>query len=209
MEDNKNLIDAFVFWKRVQTLCRSKGILQKQLSEALGYGLRNLDLKIARGSVPSIEELKKLSIILGVSYEFLVDGTDKGKNPDYCVPVLNQRTPENSAPKKNDDVSRYIAVPDGMRIYGDKVAALYISGDSMEPTLRRGDIVICDTCGYEGEGVYVIQMNGEGVVRRLYRDMGKYIIKTENPIYPQKIEPLESASITVVGRVHYIIKRYD
>lgn len=209
MEDNKNLIDAFVFWKRVQTLCRSKGILQKQLSEALGYGLRNLDLKIARGSVPSIEELKKLSIILDVSYEYLVDGTDEGKSPDYCVPVLNQRTPENSAPKKNDDVSRYIAVPDGMRIYGDKVAALYVSGDSMEPMLRRGDMVVCDTCGYEGEGVYVLQSGGETYVRRVYKDLGKYVIKADNALYPQKTEPLESASIKVVGRVHYTIKRCD
>ena len=208
MEDNNNCVDAHGFWKRVQVLCRQKGIYQKQLSEALGYGLRNLDLKIYRSSVPSTEELKRLSLYLGVSYDYLLDGRGVGTSPSFCVSFINEKaTKSDSDPRKND--VRYISVPDGMRGYGDKVAALYISGDSMEPTLRRGDIVICDTCGYEGEGVYVIQMNGEGVVRRLYRDMGKYIIKTENPIYPQKIEPLESASIKVVGRVHYIIKRYD
>lgn len=208
MNDN-NLVDAFGFWKRVQRLCRQKEVLQKQLSEALGYGLRNLDLKISRGSVPSIEELKKLSNYLGVSYSYLIDGGEENKSPAFCVPVLNQKTPENSAPKKNDDVSRYIAVPDGMQIYGDKVAALYVSGDSMEPMLRRGDMVVCDTCGYEGEGVYVLQSGGETYVRRVYKDMGKYVIKADNALYPQKTEPLESASIKVIGRVHYTIKRCD
>lgn len=204
MEDNNNVIDAGAFWKRVQLLCRQKGIYQKQLSETLGYGLRNLDLKISRGSVPSVQELKKLAVYLNVSYEYLMDGKENPRNPAYCVPVIN-----NSVVAAKAETSRYVPVPDGMRIYGDKVAALYISGDSMEPMLRRGDMVICDTCGYEGEGVYVIKKGSEHCVRRVYKDMGKYIIKSDNPLYPQLTEPLESASITVIGRVHYTIKKID
>ena len=199
-----DLIDSFGFWKRVQKLCRQKGVLQKQLSETLGYGLRNLDLKISRGSVPSIEELKRLSNYLGCSYAYLIDGGEEKNRPTFCVPIFNKRTADT-----NNEVTRFVAVPDSMRIYGDKIAAVYVSGDSMEPMLRRGDMVFCDTCGYEGEGIYVIQSGGETYVRRVYKDLGKYVIKADNPLYPQKIEPLESASIKVVGRVHYTIKRCD
>lgn len=58
------------FWERIQNLCKSNGITQRELSEKLGYGARNLEIKIQRNSLPNIAELKKLSEIFGVSFNF-------------------------------------------------------------------------------------------------------------------------------------------
>jgi hypothetical protein len=35
----------------------------------------------------------------------------------------------------------------------------------MEPTYFRGDMIICDSLGWDGEGVYAIQMDGSGFVK--------------------------------------------
>ena len=50
-------------------------------------------------------------------------------------------------------------VPRQLRRFGEKLAALYVDGDSMEPTYFRGDMIICDSLGWDGEGVYAIQKN--------------------------------------------------
>ena len=50
-------------------------------------------------------------------------------------------------------------VPRQLRRFGEKLAALYVDGDSMEPTYFRGDMIICDSLGWDGEGIYAIQKN--------------------------------------------------
>lgn len=209
-------MDITIFWERIKSLCKRNGISQQDLSEKMGYGARNLEIKIARNSLPNISELKKLSQIFNVSFDFLIDGLEKpgeiaplGQRR-FIVPVLNQRL---SAGKGRvlgeDEIIGYIAAPDGLKGYGEKIAALYVNGDSMEPTLRRGDLVVCDSCGYDGEGLYALQRDGEGFVKRVYKDAGMFIIKSDNPLYPQKEEPIGSDNISIVGRVHYIIKHCD
>ena len=100
-------------------------------------------------------------------------------------------------------------VPRYLKQYGEKLGLLYVDGDSMEPTLRRGDLVLCDSCGYDGEGVYVLMRDGDSYVKRVYKDSGKFVIKSDNPMYPTKEEPLESENLGIVGRVHYVIKHFD
>lgn len=150
-------MDISLFWDRIKNLCKKNGITQQELSERLGYGSRNLEIKIARNSLPNIDELKKLSKIFNVSFDYLIDGidgakeaveTEKGK---FFVPILNQKVSAGNGSMLNDDeIVGYLAVPDSLKRYREKIAALHVDGDSMEPTLRRGDIVVCDACGYSG-----------------------------------------------------------
>lgn len=209
-------MDISLFWDRIRNLCKKNGITQQELSERLGYGSRNLEIKMARNSLPNIEELKKLSKIFEISFDYLIDGIEGAKElienheGKFFVPMLNQKLSAGTGRMLGDDeIVGYLAVPDSLRRYKEKVAALCVDGDSMEPTLRRGDIVVCDSCGYDGEGIYALQRDGESYVKRVYKDSGKFIIKSDNPLYPQKEEPIGSDNIAIVGRVHYIIKHCD
>mgnify|MGYP002620980980 CR=1 FL=1 len=67
-------METHEFWKRVQKLCKENGITQRELSERIGYGARNLEIKIARHSQPKITEIASISKVFSVSCDYLVNG---------------------------------------------------------------------------------------------------------------------------------------
>jgi phage repressor protein C with HTH and peptisase S24 domain len=79
----------------------------------------------------------------------------------------------------------------------------------MEPTLRRGDMVVCDSCGWSGEGIYAVRMGGSGFVKRLTKAPGKVVIISDNPKYPVREESEDSEDFQVIGRVHCAITKVE
>jgi phage repressor protein C with HTH and peptisase S24 domain len=129
----------------------------------------------------------------------------------FVVPLLEQRLSAGSGsylPEK-DEAKALIHVPSYLARYGDQIRALEVDGDSMYPTLHRGDMVVCDSCGWSGEGVYAVRMNGKGFVKRVTQKPGKVVLLSDNPKYPALEEPAESQDIEIVGRVHCAITKVD
>ena len=62
----------------------------------------------------------------------------------FVIPILEQSlSAGRGQPLPDSDVYRgYIEVPSELKRYGKNLAALKVNGDSMEPTLKRGDLVI-------------------------------------------------------------------
>ena len=84
----------------------------------------------------------------------------------------------------------------------EKLFALKVSGESMEPGLWDGDLIVMDsaqTAPVDGE-VYVANYEGEVVVKRLERNAGEWWLTSDNPRFkPKKCD--EHAEI--LGRVIY------
>ena len=129
----------------------------------------------------------------------------------FVVPLLDQQLCAGSGSQVPDEdaSSALVRVPGYLSKYGDKVAALKVDGDSMYPTLSRGDMVVCDSCGWSGEGIYALRMSGSGFVKRLTKAPGKLIIISDNPKYPPREEPEESQDIQIIGRVHCAITKVE
>lgn len=72
-----------------------------------------------------------------------------------------------------------------------KLFAMGVRGSSMEPTLYDGDLVIFNTSKVEPRDgrVYVVDYEGEMVVKRITRDAGQWWLYSDNPDksrYPRK-----------------------
>lgn len=130
---------------------------------------------------------------------------------DFVVPILDQSLSAGKGQPLPDDDNPigYIAVPKELKRYGNKLAAIYVNGDSMEPTLQRGDLVVCDSCGWDGDGIYALRMDGCGYVKRLARKPGKLVVISDNPKYETWEESTESEAVSIIGRVHYTLKHVD
>lgn len=130
---------------------------------------------------------------------------------DFVVPILDQSLSAGKGQILPDDDNPigYIAVPKELKRYGNKLAAIYVNGDSMEPTLQRGDLVVCDSCGWDGDGIYALRMDGCGYVKRLARKPGKLVVISDNPKYETWEETTESEAVSIIGRVHYTLKHVD
>lgn len=86
----------------------------------------------------------------------------------------------------------------------DKLYALRVKGESMEPALYEDDIVIVDTGDtrpVDGQ-VYAVNYEGEAVIKRLTRDAGDWWLSSDNPDqrkFHRKI--CRNGDCIIVGRV--------
>jgi phage repressor protein C with HTH and peptisase S24 domain/DNA-binding XRE family transcriptional regulator len=129
----------------------------------------------------------------------------------FVVPLMNQRLsagPGSYAPDEEESKA-LIKVPSYLAQYGEHIAALTVDGDSMEPTLHRGDMVVCDSMGWSGEGIYALLISGDGFVKRITKAPGKTVIISDNPKYPVREEPEESQDLHIIGRVHCAITKIE
>ena len=80
-------------------------------------------------------------------------------------------------------------------------------GDSMEPTVRHGDLLLIDTSEprVRDNAIYALLIEGDLVVKRVQRKLdGALVVRSDNEAYPpEEIPAAESARLSVVGRVRW------
>lgn len=85
------------------------------------------------------------------------------------------------------------------------LALIECSGDSMEPTLRDGDVLMVDTSVTEVQSsrIYVLDVDGALLVKRIQRMLnGSYRVISDNARYEAEvIEPSARAPLRIVGEV--------
>lgn len=78
------------------------------------------------------------------------------------------------------------------RLKPANIVACSVSGESMEPTLYSGDVVLVDlsnTTLIDGD-VFAVNYEGEMLIKRMHRDAGQWYLQSDNPNkthYPNKL----------------------
>ncbi|QBE62716.1 S24 family peptidase [Pseudoduganella lutea] len=90
------------------------------------------------------------------------------------------------------------------RFAPEDLIALEVTGESMEPRLHRGDLVVVNTADKspaDGQ-VFAVNYEGEAVVKRLLRDAGHWWLTSDNPDqrrFPRKL--CDGVTCLLIGRV--------
>ena len=201
------------FWERVKTALSENDLTEADLSRELNLTQASITGWKVKGSIPRADIACKTARLLNTSVEYLIDGKQRiitgGKN-SYIVPILNQ---ELSAGKgellpESDFIKGLVSLPSFLREYGENLAGLFVHGDSMQPTLNNGDLVVCTSLGWDNEeGLYAIRLNGNGYIKRIQVGAGKIYISSDNPKYKTIEESIESENLEIIGKVVLIIKK--
>ena len=92
-----------------------------------------------------------------------------------------------------------------LRHTSGKLTTVQVQGDSMSPTLIDGDTIIIDlgVAAVDVDGVYVIDMQGNRLVKRLQRKFDETIVViSDNAAYEKETIPRGRVrEITVIGRM--------
>ena len=96
-----------------------------------------------------------------------------------------------------------------------QLALVHVRGDSMEPTLKEGDLLLLDRRGFSlpnrvrSDAIYVLLRGEELVAKRLQCGFdGSVTIQSDNPAYATQVLSAEkSTCIQVVGRVVWVGRR--
>ena len=134
----------------------------------------------------------------------LVYEGDRELGDGIVIPLLeNAASAGYGAELGEDDVpARYVRVPRYLARY-PHLASLPVKGDSMEPTLHDGDLVVCDGGGWDGDGIYVLKTHDTTYLKRVQLSSGGYKVISDNRMYESFTESAENLSI--VGRVRAIL----
>jgi len=91
------------------------------------------------------------------------------------------------------------------------VHAIIADGESMEPTIKHGDIIFVSPCEAIKDGkVYIININDETYCKRVYKDLetGGLILRSDNPVAPEiKLSTTRILDMKVIGRVGVVLSR--
>lgn len=134
----------------------------------------------------------------------LVYEGDPGLDGGIVIPLLeNSASAGYGAELGEDDApARYVRVPQFLAKY-PHLASLPVKGDSMEPTLHDGDLVVCDGGGWDGDGIYVLKTFETAYIKRVQLTSKGYEVISDNKMYQSFTESAESLSI--VGKVRAIL----
>lgn len=92
-----------------------------------------------------------------------------------------------------------------MGLSRDKLALIEVHGDSMVPELNNQDLILVDMRMSElsANGIYVIQLNGHLLVKRIQTRMdGSVTVISDNPKYaPEPLTAEQAQSLIVLGLV--------
>lgn len=197
---------------------------RKAAAEIANVALSTFHRWLSGDSMPSIEGLVRLSDAAGVQLLWLSTGRGckkviSGNIPDMekedalsekysFIPLYDARVSagcgawnENSKVLTNISFTRYSLRRQGLT--PDALSAIRITGDSMEPVLNDGDTVVVDhtRTSIEGEGIYVLLLDGHLYAKRLQRTWDGIAIISENSSYERLFVPKDQANqLIVVGK---------
>lgn len=201
-----------MFWDNFYRLCRERDRFPNQIAAELGYSSASVT-KWKNGTMPRIGALQKIADYFGTTVSALMEDTpspsklhrEQGEKIAVLasvgagIPLEAINTFDQDDPDSWEEIGKLDAAK------GEHFA-LRIRGQSMEPLIRHGDIVIVrrqDT--YNDGDIVVALVNGdEGVCKLLeYRNNGGIALLSLNPAFPPMnftAEQIENLPVRIMGR---------
>lgn len=191
---------------RIRVLRVSRGLKQADLAK---------EIKVSQGALsgyetgryePDIKTLKAIADFFGVSVDYLL-GKDEKKPPHakgVHIPVY-AAVAAGIPIEAIEDIVDYEEIDAALAATGD-FFGLRIKGDSMEPKMSEGDVVIvrkqddADT----GDIVIVLVNGNEATVKKLKKEPSGISLIPNNPAHPVRyLSPADIASLPVriIGKV--------
>lgn len=89
----------------------------------------------------------------------------------------------------------------------EKLVAIDVKGDNMEPTMSDGDTVVINTADVapKHSETFAVNYEGEDIVRRMSRDAGRWFLSSDNPdqLRHQRQECIADTCI-IIGKVIFL-----
>lgn len=229
---------------RIRSRMAELGITQADLMRLTGAARGTISGWFNGTNSPSAKHIGTLSAALRTTPQWLLDGvgwSDSDNAEDIkCKPVLAWEVPEDLDPnvyviiphvdvkfsagngciaefeptKKELGTAQLLEWIQKKRVSPKNLITVDIDGDSMEPRIPNGSVVMLDKSinsidQIQSGKVYAIRYGSELKIKRLSRRFdGALMIDSDNPLYKREIvEPDQLEHISIIGK--YVSHSYD
>ena len=198
---------------RLRELRLKKNLTQKELADILDVDRTAIAKYETGASGAKSEVLKKIADYFGVSVDYLLERSDNSHSSDpdnpsstgIWIPVLG-KVAAGIPISAVTDILDHEEISREMADTGDDYFALSIKGDSMEPRMHEGDVVIVRQQPDVDSGeIAVVLVNGEdATVKRIKKSPEGLMLISLNPAYDPMFysdEDIASLPVTIIGKV--------
>lgn len=203
------------FGDKLRQAMEKEGITATELSEKTGISKSTISRYLSGGYIAKQKNLLKLSLALHVEPKFLfsyaVEELDANLKV-YSIPIVGKvvaGTPIDAI----ENITDYIRVTNPAAADGSYYA-LHVTGASMEPEMREGDLVIVHKQDYFDSGdICIVLVNGdEATVKKVIKsDQGITLIGFNATVYPPhfyNVRQVEELPVRVIGKVKEVRRSY-
>lgn len=187
----------------------SKDKNQIDLAKELGVSAQLVNNWVNAKSIPRMDKVELLARYFGISKTDLLDDPSRVKPQGTArIPVLGY-VAAGIPIEEIEDIVDYEEIPTGWLRGGKKYFGLVLRGDSMEPRMYDGDVVIVEKQDDAETGAYVIAaVNGDhATCKRLMKYRDSIALLSLNSKYDPMIftnEEVQSKPVTILGVVREI-----
>ena len=190
-----------MFWENFLRLCVAHGLKPNTLAKKLDIPSASVT-NWKNGRIPRQSTLMKIADYFGVTVSDLLDESGKTPKRGVRIPVYGQIA-AGLPMEAVEDIIDYEEIPAEMA-RGGEYFALQIKGNSMEPRMFTGDIVIIrkqPDC--ESGQVCAVMIGGdEATLKRVIKRPGGITLVSFNPSYPPRNIPnkeIEALPVSILG----------
>lgn len=189
-------------------------LTQEAFAKSLGISLRTYIRYESEERLPDAELVAKVGEVYGVDMAWLITGK-RAERPGYSL-LPRYDISASAGPGSFLDLEpepEVIAVDvewlrQELRVSPEQVSMIDVRGDSMEPTIHDGDVILVNSRVEQiRDGIYVLRFDGLLMVKRLQRQPGSWVrVTSDNSAYEPFSVNLqdESTDFAVLGKVIWV-----
>ena len=183
---------------------------QKEAAAAIGRAPETL-YNWRKGRMPFFGDVARMAIEKGVRLDWIATGQgamlagerDPALNAEYVfIPRYDVRAGAGfGQPVLSEEINGFLAfrqdwIRQKLRRNPANLVVIEAFGDSMQPTISDGDVMLVDVSEdrVRGSAIYIVGAGNEAVVKRVeLRLDGSLLVKSDNPSYETIILPRDDA----------------
>ena len=207
-----NLGNKITMSNNLKKYLKINNISRNQLSESLGISYSTISDWINGKAYPRIDKIEMMANYFGINKSDLVEEHFiEEKSQGLKIPVLG--TVAAGIPiSAVEDILDYEEIPLAWQNQGE-FFALKIKGDSMEPRMESGDVVIVkqQSDANCGDTVIVLVNGDDATCKKLQKTDNGIMLVSTNPKYPPMFysdEDIRAKPVVILGKVVELRQKY-
>lgn len=195
----------------IRRLLKEKNKTQNELAEYVGVSKTTVSEWIAAKKYPRIEKIQAIAEYFDVYRSDITESKVKNQSKAVRIPVLG-KVIAGIPIEAIEEIIDYEEITEQMARTGD-FFALQVTGDSMEPQMSKGDVVIVRKQEDIDSGqIGIILVNGdEATVKKvLKKENGIMLVPFNSDYEPWFYDQydIETKPVKIIGRVVELRKKY-
>ena len=194
------------FGQKIKKLRMEKEWTQSYVGKQIGVSDRVLGYYESDNRFPKDEKiLKALASLYNVTVDYLLGESQHENGNKALIPVLG--TVQAGIPiEAVQDIIDYEELNPEMLEHGEEYFALQVKGDSMQPKMDAGDIVIVrkQSDVNHGDTAIVLVNGSEATIKRVLKQEAGIMLAPYNPAYETKFysnQEIAELPVQIIGRV--------